>query len=204
MIQNAPDALTISSVKPFKLTSTSLHEAVRIQSLNEMDFITTNTAKHPLHERVREDAQAKRLELNVTLEALKASVPVQQKALEHLSILYATLEAGQTPEAQHTWQAWLGYMEATLQDAHTVYTQEFAVQALPDSSDVRQYFPAYYTTQALPNQEQLRQMIGYWHEQEGVLATLINKHQQALNVLYVTLENLQALNPKTNPHHLLC
>jgi hypothetical protein len=160
MIQNAPDALTISTVKQFKLTSTSLNEAVRIQSLNEMDFITTNTAKHPLHERVREDAQAKRLELNVTLEALKASVPVQQKALEHLSTLYATLEAGQTPEAQHTWQA-------------------------------------------LPNQEQLRQMIGYWHEQEGVLVALIKKHQQALNVLYVTLENLQALNPKTNPHHLL-
>jgi hypothetical protein len=203
MIQNAPDALTISTVKQFKLTSTSLNEAVRIQSLNEMDFITTNTAKHPLHERVREDAQAKRLELNVTLEALKASVPVQQKALEHLSTLYATLEAGQTPEAQHTWQAWLGYMQATLQDARTVYTQEFAVQALPDSSDVRQYFPAHYTSQALPNQEQLRQMIGYWHEQEGVLVALIKKHQQALNVLYVTLENLQALNPKTNPHHLL-
>jgi len=203
MTQNSTNALTISPVKQFNLVSNSLNDAVRIQSLNQMGFITKGAATNPLHDRVQEDAQAQVLEFGYKLGSLKASMPVQEKALNDLKTLYASLEAGQTQDAQKTWDAWLSYIQNTLEDDNTLYTQEFAVQALPDPSDVRQYLAPNYTTQPLPNQEQLRQMLGYWHEQEAVLADLSKKMQKALNVANVTLENLQAVSPKTNPNSLL-
>jgi hypothetical protein len=137
------------------------------------------------------------------LEILKASVSIQEKALDDLKSLYTSLEAGKMNDAQKTWDAWLSYIQNTLEGDNTVYTQEFAVQALPDPNDVRQYLPPNYTTQPMPNQEQLRQMLGYWYEQEDVLAILIKETQKTLNVANVTLENLQAVSPKTNPNSLL-
>ena len=203
MTQNTPNALTISPVKQFNLVSNSLNEAVRIQSLNQMDFITKGGSKNPLQERVQEEAQAQVLELTDKLEILKASVSIQEKALDDLKSLYTSLEAGKMNDAQKTWDAWLSYIQNTLEGDNTVYTQEFAVQALPDPNDVRQYLPPNYTTQPMPNQEQLRQMLGYWYEQEDVLAILIKETQKTLNVANVTLENLQAVSPKTNPNSLL-
>jgi hypothetical protein len=203
MTQNTPNALTISPVKQFNLVSNSLNEAVRIQSLNQMDFITKGGSKNPLQERVQEEAQAQVLELTDKLAILKASVSIQEKALDDLKSLYTSLEAGKMNDAQKTWDAWLSYIQNTLEGDNTVYTQEFAVQALPDPNDVRQYLPPNYTTQPMPNQEQLRQMLGYWYEQEDVLAMLTKENQKALNVANVTLENLQAVSPKTNPNSLL-
>ncbi|MFN7311227.1 MAG: hypothetical protein ACK5T0_07655 [Vampirovibrionales bacterium] len=203
MTQNTPNALTISPVKQFNLVSNSLNEAVRIQSLNQMDFITKGGSKNPLQERVQEEAQAQVLELTDKLAILKASVSIQEKALDDLKSLYTSLEAGKMNDAQKTWDAWLSYIQNTLEGDNTVYTQEFAVQALPDPNDVRQYLPPNYTTQPMPNQEQLRQMLGYWYEQEDVLAILIKETQKTLNVANVTLENLQAVSPKTNPNSLL-
>ncbi len=200
MTQHTPNALTISPVKQFKFASNSLNDAVRIQSLNQMDFIIKGSAKNPLQARMQEDAQAQILVLTTKVESLKASMPVQEKALDDLKSLYTALEAGKTQDAQKTWDAWLTYIQNTLEADNTVYTQEFAVQALPDPTDVRQYLAPNYTTQPLPNQEQLRQMLGYWHEQKAVLADLTKKNQRDLNVANVTLENLQAVSPKTNPN----
>jgi hypothetical protein len=203
MTQNTPNALTISPVKQLNLISNSLNDAVRIQSLNQMDFISKAASQNPLQVKIQEEMQAEILELTYKLETLKTSVPVQEKALEDLKALYASLEAGKTHEAQKTWDAWLNYIQSTLESDNTVYTQEFAVQALPDPNDVRQYLPPNYTTQPLPNQEQLRQMLGYWYEQEDSLAELVKTNQQALNKANVTLENLQAVSPKTNPNSFL-
>jgi len=203
MTQHTPNTVTISPVKQLNFLSNSLNEAVRIQSLNQVDFITKCDAKSPLHARVQEDAQTQVLELSYQLDVLNASQRLQEKALTDLKSLYAYLEAGKTQDAQKTWDAWLSYIQNALESDNTVYTQEFAVQAMPDPTDIRQYLAPNYTTQPMPNQEQLRQMLGYWHEQEVVLTDLTQKNQKALNVANVTLENLQAVSPKINPNGLL-
>ena len=203
MTQQTNQSLTLSPVKQLNSISNSLNDAVRIQSLKQVDFISNSSSKHSLQGRVQEDLEVKQVDLQYTVDVLTKSLPVQEKASQDLKALYAFLEAGQTQDAQNTWDAWSDYLQATLQADNTVYTQEFVVQALPNPTDVRQYLTPNYTGQALPNQEQLRQLLGYWHEQEDILNRLLHDNKQALSVANVTLENIAAASPKVNPHALL-
>lgn len=201
MTRNQNTSLSVTPVKQAEPVTTKLSNAVRIQSLDQLQFLSKDTALNPLQNRIKNDMLTQKEKAQVLMNLFESSLLVQETALTQLKALYNELD--DSTQKQKLWDGWLHYIQNVIKSENTVYTQDFMTKAMGESEETQQYLPLAYTNPPMPNQEQLRQMLGYWFEQESFLKASFKQAKTHYQTSLITLENIEASTPAVDPSTLI-
>ena len=199
--RNQNTSLSVTPVKQAEPVTTKLSNAVRIQSLDQLQFLSKDTALNPLQNRIKNDMLTQKEKAQVLMSLFESSMFVQETALTQLKALYNELD--NSTQKQKLWDGWLHYIQNVIKSENTVYTQDFMTKAMRESEETQQYLPLAYSNPPMPNQEQLRQMLGYWVEQESFLKASFKQAKTQYQTSLITLENIEASTPAVDPSTLI-